>query len=559
MNPYLFRRIRGPVFLLCFALTAVLNQWHILSFAQSWPLYLLVAGMVSLLEALLFPAMVKAALSRGLVPPRRRSLTRGVVVLILGFLFLLTTTGVISGFHFWSLYGTWWPLLLILVGVLLLVERLFERRIYVGQPGGYPAYTRPRHGGLPVLIVLLVLLGLVSHGHRMSGPWGMGNGWGNGWDQGWNHWDWDNWNFGNESYSNSVALEQAIPAGATLRIENARGDVQIAPSTDGRLHVEARQQANVPKARKDNAFAATRPQIDVHGSEVRLTVPGQRGVSVALEIQVPEAVHCSVRTEHGDVSVAGLKQGVEISQSHGDTALDNVAGGVHIAADHGDVTARNIAGDVAVEGQADDVTLASIGGNAVLHGEFYGDTQLDGVKGAVTFHSSRTDASVGHLEGSLSLSSDEMHLSGASGGVRIVTRSKSVEIEQLTGDATVIDSNGDIRVVSALPVGTVSLKDSTGDISLTLPTSASFNLSGSTGSDDTIESEWPFVQSTQGGSKTIRGQAGHGGPTITLQTEHGDLTIRKGADEHPEKSDKPVRHLKPPSDPGTPVAAPVNE
>jgi hypothetical protein len=52
MNPrwLLIRRLRGPAFLLTFGVTALLHQWDILSFGQSWPLYLIVAGVLSLLE-----------------------------------------------------------------------------------------------------------------------------------------------------------------------------------------------------------------------------------------------------------------------------------------------------------------------------------------------------------------------------------------------------------------------------------------------------------------------------------------------------------------------------
>jgi hypothetical protein len=52
MNPrwVLIRRLRGPAFLLTFAVTALLHQWDILGFGQSWPLYLIVAGTLTLAE-----------------------------------------------------------------------------------------------------------------------------------------------------------------------------------------------------------------------------------------------------------------------------------------------------------------------------------------------------------------------------------------------------------------------------------------------------------------------------------------------------------------------------
>ena len=50
MNYLFLRRIRGPVFLLTFGLTAALHQWNVLSFGRSWPLYLIVFGVLRLLE-----------------------------------------------------------------------------------------------------------------------------------------------------------------------------------------------------------------------------------------------------------------------------------------------------------------------------------------------------------------------------------------------------------------------------------------------------------------------------------------------------------------------------
>ena len=46
----MIRRLRGPAFLLLLGITALLNQWDILSFGRSWPLYLILFGIMSLAE-----------------------------------------------------------------------------------------------------------------------------------------------------------------------------------------------------------------------------------------------------------------------------------------------------------------------------------------------------------------------------------------------------------------------------------------------------------------------------------------------------------------------------
>lgn len=51
MNRYIFlHRIKGPVMILVFGVTALLDQWHILTYGQSWPLYLIVFGVLQLAE-----------------------------------------------------------------------------------------------------------------------------------------------------------------------------------------------------------------------------------------------------------------------------------------------------------------------------------------------------------------------------------------------------------------------------------------------------------------------------------------------------------------------------
>lgn len=51
MNAWLLiRRLRGPAFLILLGVTALLNQWGVLSFSRSWPLYLILAGVLGLAE-----------------------------------------------------------------------------------------------------------------------------------------------------------------------------------------------------------------------------------------------------------------------------------------------------------------------------------------------------------------------------------------------------------------------------------------------------------------------------------------------------------------------------
>lgn len=68
---YLIRRIRGPLLLLTFGVTAVLDQWHILNYGRSWPLYLIVLGVLGLAE--------RAALAQAEPPPEAQPWAAGTL------------------------------------------------------------------------------------------------------------------------------------------------------------------------------------------------------------------------------------------------------------------------------------------------------------------------------------------------------------------------------------------------------------------------------------------------------------------------------------------------
>ena len=79
MNSWLLiRRLRGPAFLILVGITALLNQWGVLSFSRSWPLYLILAGVIGLAEraALIARLLSLPSIPVGLRPPPIRRAPR---------------------------------------------------------------------------------------------------------------------------------------------------------------------------------------------------------------------------------------------------------------------------------------------------------------------------------------------------------------------------------------------------------------------------------------------------------------------------------------------------
>lgn len=456
----------------------------------------------------------------------RRSLVRPIVLIAIGVVALLVETGRIPAVVFWSWYGQWWPLLLIGLGLLLLLEYLIDRNNpYAGRGAG----------GLVWLVVLLIVIGGGAHGAR--------------------HWGWfgpDNSNFWNmigPQHDTTVQMDQAlnVAKGVTpiVNIDDTRGDVTVTASPDGKIHLRGHQVAHTASQDDANrAFAETKPRIDVTGSGANIVVPAKDIVSDNLTLELPAAAGAVIKSGHGDVTVQGLSGDVDVTARHGDVRLDDLAGNAHAKMHSGDFSAHAVKGHALVEGSGGDVTLSSIGGDASINGEFTGDVHVQQVGGAVTFQSSRTQITVPHLVGALTLDSGDLGIDRASGPIVIQARAKNIDLSSIAGGLQIKDSDGDVNVSAGLPLGAMKIENRTGSVRLQVPENASFQISASTSRDESISSDFPLTASTSDGTKMLKGQVGSGGPQIELTTTHGSVEISKGPTATPGAMKSDVPHFK---------------
>jgi DUF4097 and DUF4098 domain-containing protein YvlB len=381
-----------------------------------------------------------------------------------------------------------------------------------------PYAARRSMSGFGFLIFLLIFGGLGTHAAHVWGPLS---------DQFSDNGD-NLWSLMGDEHDNDVQFDQGIAPTAAVQIQNPRGDVTVTASSDSQIHVRAHQVVNSysdSDARK--IFEAITPKLINSGANAVLSVEGRNNARVNLTVELPPTASTVINAGHGDVSVEGLKTPSDVTASHGDVKFDNIGGSVHARMDHGDVSAHQIDGDVNVDGHVSDVTLSEIKGNVTLDGEFFGDTHLEQVGSAVHFHSSRTDIALARLQGDMTMDSGDLNLTQPVGPIRIVTRSKDMDISQLTGDAHIENNNGDVNITTGVPLGNLQIVNRTGDISLTLPENAGFSISASNADGD-LHTDFPLAMTSSDEKKSAQGQVGKGGPSIELSTNHGDVQIRKG-------------------------------
>lgn len=466
---------------------------------------------------------------------RRPSFVGPLVLLAIGIIAMLMTTGRLDPPEFWSWYARWWPILLIGLGVLLLGEYLLDRN----SPGA----GRRSAGGLVWLVILMIVLGWITREGHLVGPFswqfdGDGNN---------NFWSW----MGPE-HDNDVHIDQTLAGpNASITITNPRGDVTLSPSTDGQLHIQAHEMVHRGSAKEaQRIFDELKPNVAVAGSSAVITVPEKTGSEVDLTITVPPSSLVAITASNGDVTAGGLGGAVQITSRQGDIKLADIGGDATAHMSHGDFSAHNIRGQVLVDGQGDDLTLSSVQGSATMNGEFFGDVHLEQVGGAIRFHSSRTTVEIPHLDGSLTLDESDLSVKRATGPIRVIARSKDIDLSRIAGDVHVEDSDGDVNLVAVAPVGNVQIADHTGNVVLTMPQSAGFTVTGSTSEDEAIRTDFPLNISKSGARQTLSGTVGNGGVQLELNTDHGNLELRKGTDESlvtlpspAKQASIPVRHF----------------
>jgi DUF4097 and DUF4098 domain-containing protein YvlB len=480
----------------------------------------------------------------GVYGPRVPSIVGPIILICVGVIALLLMTGHINAGEFWSWYGRWWPLLLILAGLGLLAEWALDMR----------RKTPVRRSGSFVgIIILLAILGSGAAAWNHAGPW-------------FNRWGGDNGDFFNmfgmpEHDSDQQVQTAQVPADSTIDIENPRGDVSVTAGDAPTVEVQAHEVAFASSdSEAKKIFDIETAQLKVSGSAVLIKSDASNNGRVNLTVTVPKTARVTINAGRGDVAVAGLGAGLNMSAAHGDAHLSAITGSVevHLSNSRHDFSAHQVNGDLIADGDCNDLTLSEIKGRVSMSGQIFGEVHIENITGPVSVHTSITDVQIAELPGDLTFDSDDLRVNESKGLVHVVTRSKDVDLNQIYGDSYVEDRDGRISIEPAGPYN-VEAKNNKGDVELTLPPNASAKVAGNTHNGEIVTEYGLNISGEE--DKAVSGQIGSGQSRIDISSSNGDLRIKKGnafppapsvanAPQAPAPSAGPnARHLKAPKAP----------
>ncbi|HWW98644.1 MAG TPA: DUF4097 family beta strand repeat-containing protein [Edaphobacter sp.] len=460
--------------------------------------------------------------TRGL---RRSSILGPLVLITVGIVFLLVQTGRLQGYRLWEWYGRFWPFLLVGAGVVMLLEWAYDQ--YTQSDPTQPRYRRRVGGGVFTVLILLAFTGVVLSGVREGGHTKLFNGL---------NINQDNWDeFMGDKHESDQTLAQAFPAGATLLVNNPRGDVTISgTSDDNQIHVTVHKQVYT-RSDSDADAKAQRlsPNLNVNDNNVTLNVPGMEGARADLTITLPAAAATTVTANHGNVKITAIKAPVVITANHGDVELSAITGDItaRINNSGSDLSAHSVTGSLTVEGHSHDSTISDLSGPLTMRGEFFGDAHFERIRGPLKFHTSRTDFQLTRLDGQIDISSSAaLSTSEAVGPLTLTTHSRNITLDRIAGDVSVTNRNGSVDVTSAPPLSNVTVENRNGSVSVTVPEQSNFAYQFDATNGD-IESDFSQIKSTEQDShkNTVSGTIGKGGPLLRVTTSQGDVSLKKAS------------------------------
>lgn len=482
-------------------------------------------------------------------PPRyRRSLSGPIILIAAGTVFLLGTMGVLDWHNLGHWFAHYWPVLLIISGVIKLIEYQQAQRLGT-RASGISA------GGV-FLIIAIIFFGLIAT-QASHFNWGQLK------DQIDINGD-DDFSFFGSKYNFDDQLAQAFPAGASLHVNDTRGAVTIIPSEDDQIRVVVHKRIGAEsQGEADKWNAGTKPQITVSGSVVTLNAnnqgAGDHWVAEDLDVSLPRKAAVVASTRYGDVSITGRDGNLDITNQHGDVNTTDINGKVGLNLDHSSARISQVSSDVSIEGRANDVSIEDVKGAVHLDGEFMESVKLAKISQPVVFKSSRTNMDFSRLDGDLNLDSGDLQASDLIGPLRLSTRSKDIRLTGISGDVRLQDENGSVEL-RVNKIGSMQVENRKGDIQIYLPDKAGFQVDARARNGE-VETDFDQLKVDNSNDQaTATGTVGGGGPHLVVNNEHGTIEIRKASS----AAEAPVvpippRALKAPRAPAAPKLPQVTE
>ncbi len=450
---------------------------------------------------------------------RRGSLFAPLLLIGLGLIFL--ARNIYPDLRLLDYLAKFWPLLLILWGVLRTVEILFW------ASSKQPLPARGVTGGEWMLVILLCLFGATLHAVRGFSGWFPGTIELGGLDV-----------FG-ESYDYAINGEKPSAKSPHVVIESFRGNARITGTDANTVKVTGHK--TVRSIDRDGADRADRETpLELTGDSGTIIIRSNQNrasglprVTADMEIEVPKGASIEAHGRNGDFDIHDIDGAVEITSQSAGVRLADIGGPVRLDLTPSQmVRAVNLKGSLDLQGGGGDIDLDNIGGGVTINGPYRGNVEFHKLGGSIHMKGPQTEFSAERIPGDVRMPLGNFNASNLVGPVHVETRSRDVQISDFSNALELTVTNGDIELRPSLPLARMDVHTHTGNITLALPKGARFTLTASTGIGAIVNQFGaPLVLEEARRNATLRGA--NGGPDVMLRTDRGEITVREASPNEP--------------------------
>ncbi|MCC7174927.1 MAG: DUF4097 family beta strand repeat protein [Bryobacterales bacterium] len=448
---------------------------------------------------------------------KRRSLIAPLLLILAGALLLA-----------WNLHPEWvsfrliamyWPFLLIAWGALRLIEIAYWRLT------SKPLPARGISGGEWTLVVFICIFGsgLFFFHQRAPGLPRVFIG------------DRSMEIFG-EAYDYPIEEVRRTEKAARIVVDNARGNLRVVGADTQEIKIGGRRTVRAySRSAADDAVKKASLTVAVEGDHLAVRTTEQAGmrsdlrISTDLEMTVPRGAAIQATGRSGDFDIINIDGTVDLNSASGDVRLQDIGGNARVDLRRSNlVRAVNVKGNLDLLGRGEDVELENVSGTVNVNGYYTGDITGRNLAMPLVFQSGVTELRLGRVAGQFHLTPGDFRATNVAGPVRINARSKDVDLEQVQGEVTISVDTGDITLrPRRSPDAKIELSTRNGNVEISLPADARFDLDGTTQRGEASSEFQDAVRAaTEGAGAALKGSTGKGA-RITIRTERGKIDLRK--------------------------------
>lgn len=161
-----------------------------------------------------------------------------------------------------------------------------------------------------------------------------------------------------------ITLPLSLPAGKTLKVENATGEVKVVGGFDvGSVTAHARFRGATMEEAKAKAEAYTLI-IEENDHCVDIRQPDVHGLTVDIEVQMPGQGNVNIHSESGNIQLIDTKGGCRVEGKSGNVQLRGLHGVVEVATSSGNISLEDTDGaSIALENRSGNIRATRTTGN----------------------------------------------------------------------------------------------------------------------------------------------------------------------------------------------------